>query len=472
MRVTSSKLALFGVLVLIFASATYGSYLRSQGPGQIRDKFIDRQYTADTASKPGGEYGCPDCNVVVIVIDALRADHLGHMGYGRNTSPVIDGIAKGSVEFMNAYSQESYTTPSVATIFSSDYPQGHGALNLGEFSTLSDNYTTLAEALKEDGYRTAAFVFNPSLHERHNLDQGFDLYDDNDEGLVGDDDTERYETASKIEKGAYEWMDGGDGRFFMYLHYRDVHFPYLPPAPYDGIFEDEGLALGYPAYQRKQISSYDGEIAYTDHMIGRIIKGIQERAGGETVFIITSDHGEEFLDHGGWYHVRTLYEEQLRVPLIIHYPGRDMGERVYMPVELVDLAPTILGIVGIERPRTFRGLDMLDEGYDKKRIIAGGRAGRATIIEDGIKYYRYRLQDLKKEEALGFDLSGISFTEEVYDLRKDPYELDESGNDMPATRVELRNIADAVSGMEGFSSGETDLPDEVKARLKDIGYIY
>jgi len=148
-----------------------------------------------------------------------------------------------------------------------------------------------------------------------------------------------------------------------------------------------------------------------------------------------------------------------------------MGERVYMPVELVDLAPTILGIVGTKQPDTFMGHDMLSAEYDKTQIIAGGRNGRAAIIRDGVKYYRYKIQDLEMEKALDYNLSGLPFKEELYDLKKDPYEQFNKAGGMPGDLEELADIADSLDSISGHGAGRTELDDDVTDRLRQIGYI-
>ena len=202
---------------------------------------------------------------------------------------------------------------------------------------LSDGFTTLAELLQTRGYATAAFMPNPSLSRTFNFDQGFDLYDDTILLRAHDGARRnRLETARKIHRSALEWLDSKPAdRFFLYLHYRDVHGPYLPPPPYDEMFWDEDgehrtltarEVRALPRYLRRAndggvleyyVSQYDGEIRYTDDRIGEFLTQLGARGLLEnTVIIVTSDHGESFLEHGKWNHGTGLYQEEIHTPLL------------------------------------------------------------------------------------------------------------------------------------------------------------
>ena len=182
-----------------------------------------------------------DPSVLILVIDALRPDHLGCYGYALNTSPAIDGLARRGVLFTDATILSSYTRAAVPSIFASVHPGAHGVLIQGkQVEMLSDEYQTLAETLKERGYVTVAFAPNPSLHRTFNFDQGFDLYDD-DFQVVGPK-VQDFETARKINERTLAWLRNNQRNhqgkpFFAYLHYRDVHAPYVPPPPYDRMFD-------------------------------------------------------------------------------------------------------------------------------------------------------------------------------------------------------------------------------------------
>src|SRR5688572_20885663 len=233
-----------------------------------------------------------DPNILILVIDALRPDHLGCYAYARPTSPALDALARRGVLFADATSPSSYTRAAVPSIFASVHPAAHGVFSQGpQVEVLSDEYTTLAETLKARGYRTAAFMPNPSLHRSFNFVQGFDLYDDNI--LMGQGPAhEAQETARKINGRALRWLRGARSDpakpFFAYLHYRDVHGPYVPAPPYDRMFPTIGAGRQLtPAQYRSQpldirrprryrdldsyINQYDGEIRYTDDRLAEFL---------------------------------------------------------------------------------------------------------------------------------------------------------------------------------------------------------
>jgi arylsulfatase len=248
-----------------------------------------------------GLFGCQpkrDPNVLILVIDALRPDHLGCYGYTLATSPAIDALARRGVLFADVTSLSSYTRAAVPSIFASVHPGAHGVLTQGrQVEKLSDEYTTLAEFLKARGYVTAAFAPNPSLHRSFNFNQGFDLYDDDFQIGVRAQD---FDTARRINERTLRWFRANRGKpFFAYLHYRDVHAPYVPPPPYDRMFDrpGEGRRLTEAEYksqppdlrrpQRFQDldsyrERYDGEIRYTDDHLARLLATLAQ---------------EGFLDH-------------------------------------------------------------------------------------------------------------------------------------------------------------------------------
>ena len=254
-------------------------------------------------------------NVVFIVIDALRPDHLSFNDYFRKTSPFIDSIVKKGIYFKRAYSQESYTQASMPSIFTSQYPIDHRVLyNKPEIDILDDDFITLAEVLKDNGYSTGAVVFNLYLRDKYNFDQGFDMYGNyykkKKKRLSGKERVEAYETASKIHEKSLKWLANNDKSkpFFLYLHYMDVHEPYLPPSPYNRMFIGTTLS---------NVSKYDALIAYIDYKLSLLFKEIN-KLSHETIYIISADHGEEFGEHGHTSHGYSLYEESIRIPLIIY----------------------------------------------------------------------------------------------------------------------------------------------------------
>ena len=279
-------------------------------------------------------------NVLLISVDTLRRDHTGFSGYGRPITPSLDALASESVVFTNAYSVSGWTFPCMATILTGAYPKVHGAT---DFHYMIDSKVpTLASVLRRNGYDTRAFVSHVGLIPRYGFGTGFVKFD---ASVLQVGHPHEVATADQISNLAIADLEQVKEPFFMWVHYFDPHFKYLP--------HEDWASLGDTDLDR-----YDQEIAFTDREIGRLLAALEERGlSKRTVVIFTSDHGEEFGDHGGKYH-ETLYEEIVQVPLTIRVPGRTPGESA-VPAEQVDFVPTILALAGIERPEGLPGKDLL-----------------------------------------------------------------------------------------------------------------
>ena len=363
------------------------------------------------APEPAG-----DPNVLFLVIDALRPRHVSGLGYQRKTTPNLDELMKEGVVFSDATSPSSYTRAAVPSIFVSVMPTEHRVRTQGDaVDPLPDHYTTLAELLKERGYATAAFMPNPSLDRAYNFDQGFDHYDDDFQlGRPGTTRSEGNETARRIRKRSLAWLDEQDRQpWFLYLHYRDVHGPYVPPPPYHEAFWDpdgpktpitEAQAEARHRYldlrRGEQVlefylSQYDGEILYTDHQIQKLLDRLDDRGMLEnTLIVVTADHGESFLEHGTWDHGTGLYQEELHVPLYLIVPGERgegwRGRRIDVPVQTSDLLPTLVELLDLPAPDGMMGPSLVEaiEGRaDPERLIFAdgdiGRGGWVGMIREG-----------------------------------------------------------------------------------------
>jgi len=434
-----------------------------------------------------------DPNVLVLVIDALRPDHLGCYGYARATSPTLDALAQRGVLFADATSASTYTRAAVASIFASVHPAAHGVFSQGrQVEVLSDEYTTLAETLKARGYRTAAFMPNPSLHRSFNFGQGFDLYDD--DLMMGKGSAhEVYETARKINDRALRWLRRDREKpFFAYLHYRDVHAPYIPPPPYDRMFPKAAAGRPLtPAELESQpvdirsprrfpdldsyIGQYDGDIRYTDDRLAELL-GSLEKEGflDETVVFVTADHGETFLEHGAWTHGTDVYEELTRVPLLLVLPqGKHAGRRVEAPVQTIDIYPTVLALLGSRIPAELQGKSLFDpiEGdadphrpvFSEARVPRNKRpAGRGQIVAvraDGWKLIYNR----------------TTRRAELYHLAQDPAER----NDLIAREPDkarelarlLRSFDQDNARRSRWRKGQEGVPEDVVEALRSLGYV-
>jgi len=302
--------------------------------------------SATQVTKPHG--------IILISLDNLRADHLGVYGYQRNTSPFIDSFAKESIVFNNAVVQSPWTLPSHMSIMTSLYPSFHGVRKYPNF--LNDEEVTIAELLKEAGYETAAFTDGGFMAASFGFDQGFDIYEDQRIGIAN------------ILPKVKAWLNSNKSSpFFLFIHCYDIHNPFNPPPPYNSMFHDfpyTGRLLPSPKVFRAItknklkvneddirhfIALYDGGIRYTDAMIGEFLTYLQNSGiMNQSLIIITSDHGEEFMEHGQFGHKQLHYRPMLQVPLIIHIPNYPKKEiRIQELVQSIDLLPTILDIVDL-----------------------------------------------------------------------------------------------------------------------------
>lgn len=434
-----------------------------------------------------------DPNVLILVIDALRPDHLGCYGYGLDTSPAIDALAKRGVLFADATSASSYTRAAVPSIFASVHPGAHGVLSQGkQVEMLSDEYTTLAETLKARGYRTAAFAPNPSLHRSFHFGQGFDLYDD-DFQLGAGAKSEDHETARKINDRTLRWLRGDrDKPFFAYLHYRDVHAPYVPPPPYDRMFVKQGerrplskaeirslpLDLRRPLRHRdlaSYVERYDGEIRYTDDHLARFLDTLtKEGFLDDTVIFLTADHGESFLEHGSWTHGTGLYEELTHVPLLLVLPKeKHAGKRVEAPVHAMDVYPSILELLDAEIPADLQGKSLFE-------AIEGRADPNRPVFSEALVNRRLRPANFGQIAAVrmgGWKLIYNRWTKssELYNLAEDPGETrDLAAQDPERARDLLRRISanDRENAQRSHHvQGGKELPADVVEGLRSLGYV-
>lgn len=298
-------------------------------------------------------------NVLVILLDTLRADHLGVDGYERATSPNIDRFARENLRFTRAFTAAPWTPPSVATLFSGLYPSSHGMMppdkppKEGDLSQRFDkNVLTVAEILGSSGYRTAAVSSNPWITPEFGYAQGFETFDVRMDA--------RAEKITELGLARIERLCASGDPFLLYLHYLDPHEPYDPPADHR-IFDGQPLRGNYSPQKVEELDRYDGEIHYLDTSLGRLFSEL--RAKGlydDLVIVLLGDHGEQFDEHGHTGHGWQLYNEELRVPLVVK-PGRTpQGRSIESVVSTVDVLPTILALTGQDTPAALQGVNLLD----------------------------------------------------------------------------------------------------------------
>lgn len=407
-------------------------------------------------------------NIILITIDTLRADHLGFMGYPRDTSPFLDKLASESVVFKNAFTVNPLTTPAHASIFTGIYPEENNVIK--NLEKLDDRFTTLAEYLQENEYNTAAFVSSINVINC-NLEQGFDFFnknsDDNDwdfENMTGYKKmfvAKEYRSAYKVVDRAIRWMDdqAGDDSFFIWIHFNDAHKKVMSAGQsYEDVNTDSNssnneiidflkneqkinlpllekdynyifrkfdrsgnlvppdLLNNTDMYGLKVINRYDGAIQAIDRQIGVLYGYLEEKFTKKSnLWIITSDHGIGLGSHNYYDHLDNIYNEQLLAPIIIHSTGNKKHKTVDSIVESIDILPTIAGIVGFSLSDEIDGESLLPLTLNDNIVdgLAYSIHPLPNIVSLQSNKYKYILH--KKASESGLD--------ELYDIESDPLEL-------------------------------------------------
>lgn len=367
-------------------------------------------------------------NIILIVVDALRPDHLGCYGYGRPTSPYIDSLAARGVVFETAITHAPWTKVSFPSFLTSVYPFQHGISNWE--SILPDSLLTLAEYLKSQGYSTACVVQHAVLAPKFNILQGFDIV----EPLIL-----WREGADKVARAALKSLEASPEPFFLMAHFFDAHKPYNMPEEYIDMVrqgadiepyhwnKDDFLGIyDTPTEQEMEgnLLLYDAGIRYADDGIGEILHYLDDRGIAEnTMIIITADHGEAFWEHGLPLHSTNVYDEALRVPLVFHYP-RKWTERKWVEgqVRLVDLFPTVADLVGGAAPEQCEGSSLLGfiEGDERTRP-AGSFLPVDVALTECTTYPAPATRSLRTDEWK-LICESLTYTFELYNLKDDPGE--------------------------------------------------
>jgi arylsulfatase A-like enzyme len=436
--------------------------------------------------------------VLLVSVDSLRADHLHCYGYPRQTSPVIDSLAREGVRFRTVLSPTSWTLPAHLTLLTALPPESHGVVDDG--MQLRPEAVTLAEVLWQAGYATAGVVSGPYLDSEYGFSQGFEHYDDYSVVKVLFKFLHRGSTSPRLVEVAGDWLQdwsahGRDRPFFLFLHMWDVHYDYEPPPPFDSSFDPgyRGRVTGRdvqtgpaihagmdPRDLQHVIALYDGEIAFTDQNIGRLVAMLKSMgAFDDTLVVVTADHGEEFLEHGGKTHHQSLYDESLLVPLVIRFPGGSRTATVTRQVRLMDVAPTILGTLGVAPPGfggtedPFCGRDLtplIDDDHDDpgspgSSLPAFGHLRNKSELQVSIRTGQFKY--IRREQ-------GGSWRDELYDLLADPGERANLAGRRPPLEGELRR--DLLGWREHWGRGtglsrDMRLNGQQTEELKALGYI-
>jgi len=422
-------------------------------------------------------------DIVLISIDSLRPDHLGCYGYPKPTSPTIDRVASEGVRCETAVSTTSWTLPAHVAMLTGLFDSAHGVVDNG--LRLSPSRATLPEVLAESGWKTAGFYGGPYLDPVFGFGRGFERYESciSEEVASSHEDVTGPRTVEAVERWLGDVVENAESTpFFLFIHLFDVHYDYRPPAEdvekfdpdYHGTLDASDLPHNpaiapdmAPRDLQHLIALYDGEIRFTDENLGRILDAIG-RTGRlrDALVIVTADHGEEFFEHGGKGHQKTLFDEAVRVPCIVRWPGHlPAGTVVRDPVRLVDLAPTILSLAGVsERPPM--------QGRDVSALLQGGSMPPApALIELLVDRNDVRGLRTKEEKLISWRHAGKSY---LYDLLRDPRETDPNAG--PSARVDAalaeldRVLGDAAGFARGNDAGTIEIAPDLARRLGVLGY--
>ena len=511
------NLAVGLLIILALLPLTFFAFRQLNGSNPVGERSV-RAASAASAERP---------NIIYITIDALRADHLGTYGYENAKTPNIDAFAAEGAVFEQANSQAPWTFPSFASQFTSLYPSDlnlstdnrHISLMYSRF--LDPSHVTMAEAIQAAGYRTQAIVTNPWLRPEFGFAQGF-------EGFTQVDDARMFHfskmsdmslvtvarqmpalyslirnaytaitgnpgeplvwdvRADRVTEEAVSWLrTNQDAPFFLWIHYVDPHYPFDPPPDFrptvDNVtaerlaylssYNEEDVYTGRarlrPEDKAAIIELYDGEIAYTDLYMGKLFDEIDAMGlRDNSLVILSSDHGDEFWEHGGYQHGQSLYDELIRIPLIMRGPGIQPGSRLAADVQHIDLLPTLVAVAGGTIPKEVKGRSLLP--------VLQATSGSEEVYN--FAEALFLTEEKKTVRGQGYKLIYAPYSQQVelYDLRNDPGEQQNLADSDPAQaeRLErelqtwLESTGSALGDPQPASSGGTD-PSMLQELIED-----
>jgi len=433
--------------------------------------------TATTTAAAGGPGTAADRpNVILIIIDTLRADHVGHHGYSRPTTPNLDEFAAQAFTFKNAITPAPWTSPAIASLFTAQYPYVLGYDS--DVVMLDNTALCLAEVLRNNGYKTKGVISHIYVSAELGFDQGFESFDEDNAQGHG-----HVSSPSVTDKGI-AFIEKHENEFFLFLHYFDPHCDYILHDGYDYYPEYDGpLTSGQPIQDLREKAPgmsaddvrylealYDSEISFTDQHVARFLGHLKELDLYEKcLIVITADHGEEFLERGDYWigHTKTTYQELIHVPLVIKLPGQKKGKVLEEYVSLIDLMPTILSAVDLDLPEGYEHdghpLTLSHDAPIKTRPVFSETQRWGThrsVIVDGYKL----LYDIKARETY------------LFNLKLDPSEKEDLAEDDADKVRELwprlnKWDYDMRLKRTKFVSQRPRLTKQQREQLKSLGYI-
>ena len=395
----------------------------------------------------------PARNLLIVTLDTTRADRLSAYGGEQAPVPNLERLCREGVRFDSAFTVSPVTLPSHASLLTGLYPIAHGVRNNTTYR-LGEQAVTLAELLREQGIRTGAVVGSLVLHSRYGLDQGFEMYDDHIR-MDRIDSMFAERRGSEVVDRGLEWLqEVADDRWFLWLHLFDPHWEYDPPEPFRS---------------RHAGSGYDGEIAYADQQVGRVLDHLRGTGAlDDTLVVVTSDHGESLGEHGEATHGLFLYDATTRVPLILRYPAGLPGGKVVMPVvRIVDVLPTALALMHVPGEGGFHGRDLAP--------LAHGRSepGRTAWMESWSPRLQYGWSELTaiRDDRWKYVRAPRP---ELYDLLRDPREarnvLGQDGERAERWREQLLSMEEELTPAADLAEAQEPDP-EMRRAMESLGYL-
>jgi arylsulfatase A-like enzyme len=435
-------------------------------------------------------------NVVLIVVDTLRADHLEQFGYRRETGEALRDFASHATRFDACYAPSPWTTPSTATILSGLHPVRHGSTVQG--AALNHDVASLAEVLSDGGWQTAGFSFNHNVSATSRFDQGFDRFE------AFDGRATAYPHVSEMAADVSRWMDDElAGRFLLYMQPMNTHGPYLVPEEHWADLHHRKAMRGFEYYgtrmksilrgglqgeqlaqQRRAVSAgmvtslvekYDSAVRYTTDQVGVVLDDLERRGlYDSSIIILTSDHGEELFDHGGFSHGYSLHREVLHVPLFIKLPGQEEARVVQAPVSLEDIYPTVVELLDLPQPYAVDGRSLVPllsadpPPEDEERLLLFHVDWKKRCVGRSLQRGRFKLVQIDH------DYTGERDRVELYDVLSDPGETSDLAELEPALVAEL--MAEMKRGFGEHARASFGPPDLVldeldTEALRLLGYL-
>jgi len=447
-------------------------------------------------------------NIIFILVDTLRADHVGCYGYKRDTTPTLDRLAAEGARFDQMIAASGWTMPSVMTMFTSIEPSLHGAVSSKH--ALVRGVTTLAAELSKAGYQTVGFTSNPMTHSKFGFGSGFDFYDDFTVLLSFElnlfDHVEAHcgahgsVTNPVVNRTVLSWAKRRrepSKPLFLFLVYFDPHADYIPPPPYDRMFDPDfdGEVDGRQMYRRSKDdvfsprdqehirALYDGEIRHTDEHLRQLLGSLRELGIMDNALtLILSDHGEEFWDHGATLHGHTLYDELIHVPCILHWPGRiKPGQVIREQTGHIDVMPTLLTAAGVPVPQQCLGRVWPTVARASTVVTApsttAAPADRARPYFSETEVHAPQLRAIRTpERKIIWDTN--TSVRQAYNLADDPCELRNLADNMPATFTGLSRQLDRwwqqmqTCRSAVAASESPKLSPQLLRQIKSMGYAH